>query len=111
MTIWGAGFLEKGRLKNPDHPLNERGGFSGKRAEFSPKARGAVPHRQGRPQAGRLRKRASGGGMRAFPRASSFTISDKLLMDEKALNQAQSRGEVLIVEGCFDVAKLIEAGI
>ncbi len=36
---------------------------------------------------------------------------DHLLLDEKARTQAQKSGHVLIVEGCWDVAKLIEAGI
>ena len=36
---------------------------------------------------------------------------DKLLTDEQAMSQVKETGRVLIVEGCFDVAKLIEAGI
>jgi len=36
---------------------------------------------------------------------------DKLLLDEKAVVQAQMTGRVLLVEGCFDVAALVEAGI
>lgn len=36
---------------------------------------------------------------------------DKVLLDEKARDQARQTGAVIIVEGCFDVAKLVEAGI
>jgi DNA primase len=36
---------------------------------------------------------------------------DKLLLDGKAREQAKQTGRVVIVEGCFDVAKLVEAGI
>ena len=36
---------------------------------------------------------------------------DKLLLDPKAVAQAQTSGQILLVEGCFDVAQLVEAGI
>lgn len=36
---------------------------------------------------------------------------DHLLLDDQAITQAQACGHVLLVEGCFDVAALIEAGI
>ena len=36
---------------------------------------------------------------------------DKLFLDPEAIEQATQTGKVLIVEGCFDVAKLIEADI
>lgn len=36
---------------------------------------------------------------------------DKLLLDREAVKQAHDTGKVLIVEGCFDIAKLIESGI
>lgn len=36
---------------------------------------------------------------------------DKLLLDEDSVNQVKETGRVLVVEGCFDVAKLIEADI
>lgn len=36
---------------------------------------------------------------------------DKVLLDEKAIHQVRETGRVVVVEGCFDVAKLIEAGI
>lgn len=36
---------------------------------------------------------------------------DKLLLDERAASQAKRSGCVVLVEGCFDVAKLVEAGI
>jgi hypothetical protein len=36
---------------------------------------------------------------------------DKLLLDERAADQAKQSGRVVLVEGCFDVAKLVEAGI
>lgn len=36
---------------------------------------------------------------------------DQLLLDAAAREQAQTSGHVLLVEGCFDVAKLVEAGI
>ena len=36
---------------------------------------------------------------------------DKLFTDSLAIKQAKKTGHVIIVEGCFDVAKLVEAGI
>jgi DNA primase len=36
---------------------------------------------------------------------------DKLLLDPEAVAQARATGHILLVEGCFDVAKLVEAGI
>lgn len=36
---------------------------------------------------------------------------DKVLLDEQAKQQAKASGQILIVEGCFDVAKLIESNI
>jgi len=36
---------------------------------------------------------------------------DKLLLDDRAAERARQTGLVLVVEGCFDVAKLVEAGI
>lgn len=36
---------------------------------------------------------------------------DKLLLDENARQQAIDSGHIVLVEGCFDVAKLVEAGI
>jgi 5S rRNA maturation endonuclease (ribonuclease M5) len=36
---------------------------------------------------------------------------DKVLLDPRAREQMQRTGRLIVVEGCFDVAKLIEAGI
>lgn len=36
---------------------------------------------------------------------------DKLLLDPRAKDQVKQTGRLIIVEGCFDVAKLVEAGI
>jgi len=36
---------------------------------------------------------------------------DKVLLDKQARSQAQETGSICIVEGCFDLAKLIEANI
>lgn len=36
---------------------------------------------------------------------------DKLLLESKAREQVRQTGKLVIVEGCFDVAKLVEAGI
>ncbi|MBL8152454.1 MAG: hypothetical protein JNN15_21215 [Blastocatellia bacterium] len=36
---------------------------------------------------------------------------DKVLLDQKAIDQAKETGRVVIVEGVFDVAKVIEAGL
>ncbi|MBC2716047.1 MAG: toprim domain-containing protein [Desulfobacteraceae bacterium] len=36
---------------------------------------------------------------------------DKLLLDPEARKQAQEAGQILIVEGCFDAAKLVDANI
>src|SRR5207237_5762282 len=36
---------------------------------------------------------------------------DKLLLDPRAKEQVRQTGRLIVVEGCFDVAKLVEAGI
>lgn len=36
---------------------------------------------------------------------------DHMLLDEEAVRQARETGHVIVTEGCFDVAKLVEAGI
>jgi hypothetical protein len=36
---------------------------------------------------------------------------DHLMLDDRAVAQTQASGHVLLVEGCFDVAALVEAGI
>lgn len=36
---------------------------------------------------------------------------DKLLLDPRAKDQVKQTGRLIVVEGCFDVAKLVEAGI
>jgi len=36
---------------------------------------------------------------------------DKALLDDEAISQARETGHVLVVEGCFDVAKLWAAGV
>ena len=36
---------------------------------------------------------------------------DKLLLDSEAIDQVKETNHIIIVEGCFDVAKLIESGI
>jgi len=36
---------------------------------------------------------------------------DNLLLDERAVEQAKESGKVIIVEGLFDVAKMVESGI
>ena len=36
---------------------------------------------------------------------------DQALLDEEAIRQARETGRVIVTEGCFDVAKLVEAGI
>ena len=36
---------------------------------------------------------------------------DHVLLDKQAREQAEDTGNILVVEGCFDVAKLVEAGI
>jgi hypothetical protein len=36
---------------------------------------------------------------------------DHVILDNEAVRQAQQTGHVIVTEGCFDVAKLVEAGI
>lgn len=48
---------------------------------------------------------------RGFIKTCELFNIDKVLLDEKAMRQVQETGRVVVVEGCFDVAKLIEAGI
>jgi 5S rRNA maturation endonuclease (ribonuclease M5) len=36
---------------------------------------------------------------------------DHVILDKEAVRQAQETGHVIVTEGCFDVAKLVEAGV
>lgn len=44
-----------------------------------------------------------------FHKSNEVYNIDRLLLDDKAIEQAQALGWVLVVEGCFDVAKLVTA--
>lgn len=46
-----------------------------------------------------------------FHKTLEIYNQDHLLLDERAIEQAQACGHIVLVEGCFDVAKLVEAGI
>lgn len=49
--------------------------------------------------------------LEGFKKSLEVYNIDKLLTDPGAIHQAKQDGKVWIVEGCFDVAKMIEAGI
>lgn len=44
-----------------------------------------------------------------FHKSNEVYNIDRVLLDEKAIEQAKSTGQILVVEGCFDVAKLVTA--
>lgn len=46
-----------------------------------------------------------------FNKSCELFNVDNVLLDEKALDQAKTCGHLVLVEGAFDVAKLVEAGI
>lgn len=46
-----------------------------------------------------------------FHKSLELYNRDHLLLDSRAGLQARDTGQVLVVEGCFDVARLIEAGL
>ena len=46
-----------------------------------------------------------------FAKSLELYNQDKLLLDQHAIAQARASGQILLVEGCFDVAQLVEAGI
>jgi hypothetical protein len=48
---------------------------------------------------------------RGFGKTQELYNIDRLLLDPAAGAQARTSGHILLVEGCFDVAKLVEAGI
>ena len=48
---------------------------------------------------------------KGFVKTQEFYNIDKLLLDPQAKKQTQEQGRIVLVEGCFDVAKLVEAGI
>lgn len=50
-------------------------------------------------------------GYAGFHKTLEIYNQDHLPLDARAMQQARERGHVLLVEGCFDVAKLVEAGI
>lgn len=47
----------------------------------------------------------------AFHKSLELYNIDKVLLDEKARAQAKESSQIILVEGCFDVAKLVESGI
>lgn len=106
----GCGFLAGGQLKNPAHALHERIVFQvrGVNDEFKPVILSHIGRATTEEQQIKNGKWWGYGGF--FKTLEIYNI-DKLLLDHKALSQAQEKGFMLIVEGCFDVAKLIEAGI
>lgn len=48
---------------------------------------------------------------KGFRKSAELYNFDKLLLDPIAREQARKTGHVLVVEGAFDVAKLVEAGV
>ena len=59
-------------------------------------------------------KSASEGKWRSyseFIKTKEIYNIDKLLLDTDAIKQAQEAGQIIILEGCFDVAALVEANI
>ena len=46
-----------------------------------------------------------------FRKTQEIYNLDRLLLDAAAVEQAQATGRFLLVEGCWDVAKLVEAGV
>jgi len=48
---------------------------------------------------------------KGFRKTLELYNQDKLLLDPDAIAQAQATGRILLVEGGFDVARLVEAGI
>lgn len=46
-----------------------------------------------------------------FAKTREVYNSDHLHFDPRAAEQAQASGQFLLVEGCFDVARLVEAGV
>lgn len=48
---------------------------------------------------------------KGFQKTLELYNIDKILLDDEALSQVKSSGLLILVEGCFDVAKLVEAGI
>ena len=48
---------------------------------------------------------------KGFKKSLELYNIDNLLLDSEALQQIAETGKILIVEGCFDVAKCVEAGL
>ena len=48
---------------------------------------------------------------KGFHKSLELYHLDRLLTDEKVTTQAKSEGRIVLVEGCTDVAKLVEAGL
>lgn len=46
-----------------------------------------------------------------FHKTAELYNIDKVLLDKKAIAQVQQTGWIILVEGCFDVAKCVEGGI
>lgn len=106
----GCGFLAMGKLKNPDHALNERIVFQVRGLSQSLKP--VILSHIGRATTEEQKiKNGKWWGYGGFSKSFEIYNVDKLLLDEKALSQTKQNGTVLIVEGCFDIAKVIEAGI
>ena len=48
---------------------------------------------------------------KGFRKSLELYNIDQLLLDPEARGQVQASGQLLLVEGCFDVAKCVEAGV
>lgn len=107
----GCGFLEHGKLKNQDHALNNRIVFQVQGLL----KRGLTPvilsHIGRATTAEQKINNGKWWGYGGFSKSFEIYNLDKLLLDPKALEQTKNKGFIIIVEGCFDVAKLVESGI
>lgn len=111
----GCGYLALGTMKKPDNPMYDRIVFQ-VRSIMPDKKTGelklAVLAHVGQALS---QERADTEGRfwtyKGFKKSLELYNLDNLVLDEMAKNQVQETGHIIVVEGFFDAAKLIEAGI
>ena len=111
----GCGFLEYGKLRNKNNQLQERIVFQVRGVEADPETKQLKPvvlshvgeaiSEQQRQMNGKFTS------YKGFGKSQELYNIDHLLLDERSRNQIKETGKILVIEGFFGTAKLVEAGI
>ncbi len=105
----GCGFLENGKLRNKKHVLNDRIVFQVRGVQ---NLKPVILSHIGRATTEEQKeKNGKWWGYGGFSKSLELYNIDKLFINGEIILQARNKGFINIVEGCFDVAKLVETGV